>query len=80
MTHRHELGIEHGSSYGLIFYCRNCKRAFNNDEIERRFNATERLSAEDARYAERWLADAPPYKLADMLKDYASALEGSDEV
>jgi hypothetical protein len=52
------------------------------DEIERRLNAVERLSAEDARNAQAacWNDDFASYSdEAKALGDYVSALEGEDE-
>ena len=48
MTHKHEWKAKYDKVlYGESFQC-ECKAIMETDEIERRLNATEELSAEDA--------------------------------
>ena len=49
-----------------------CKERLDSWEIERRLNATERLSAEDARV----IGQVHEGKIEDILRAYANALEG----
>ena len=56
--------------------CSQCGEPMNSDEQMRRINATEALSAENARYfAEHTVMIA----LHGYLLDYANILEGKDE-
>jgi hypothetical protein len=77
---KHVWHIITGHSNLLYAHCLepDCKKELNRKEIECRVNATERLSAEDARQAvivmEDWLVvDAP---LLVRMKAYADTREG----
>ena len=61
---------------GAIPKCKvdGCGKSMHYDEVERRLNATERLSAEDATViANGWTSNAT---LRDTLRAYADTLEG----
>jgi len=71
MTHRHEWKIN------IWIRCKHCEEILNNDEAERRLNAVEFLSAEDATrineliYSE-WKQDE------ECLLNYAQTLRGEE--
>ncbi len=84
--HVHEWSVDHevleeisplGTPYGRVFaYC-GCGENIFNDEIVRRLNATERLSAEDALGTGVHLRTLIGWKKsARMLEAYTDALEG----
>ena len=77
--HVHEWKPEYDVEvYGESFQC-GCGDMMATDEIARRLNATERLSAEDALDASEDSYEAnslPAPKHVAALKAYASALEG----
>ncbi len=56
-----------------------CGETLDWSEINRRLNATERLSAEEAEVAARTLLAAHDEYIGDKLFAYASALGGEDE-
>ena len=64
--------------------CKHCPEQMLDYDIERRLNATERLSAEDARETEKEIRGASPAsdlfprwkRRSDALKAYADTLEG----
>ena len=70
-------------SYETMARCtvKGCNESLDGDEVTRRLNATERLSAEDA----HMLYHAAPqrsdedYRRKDALFDYANILEGKDD-
>ena len=79
MEHRHEFTVlfdERGDK--LFAFCGYCEKTIDCEEVERRLNATEFLSAEDAEtsaeiinvYSER------PERYRIALSDYAKTLRG----
>jgi len=58
-----------------------CGAQMDNEEMNARLNATERLSAEDAKEAERFVPswEVKHNQIKDALKAYANILEGKDE-
>ena len=82
--HVHEWKITRWSGYNeeSLAYCivEGCDAELFGDEAERRFNVTERLSAEDARILRDWLKPNPErFNMHRVLYEYAAALEGEDE-
>ena len=85
MTHRHEWHIFYSmlgdgqcvGSCSIPF----CEKVIKSDEIERRLNATEYLSAEDADKIAKF-ADGVTFlydEYIDLLQDYARRLEDETE-
>jgi hypothetical protein len=54
-------------------YCIHCKKKWSKEEVTRYLNATEALSAEDA----KWIYNMDGGR--SLLLDYARILEGEDE-
>ena len=84
MTHRHEWNLE---TLYPIPYCDECDNWMSDDEIERRLNATEYLSADDAQEhasdlyydKETEIRDCPftwEEKMIEILRNYAKTLRG----
>jgi len=78
--HVHDWGADVGD--GIVALCKDptCHKSLDWDEIDRRLNATDRLSAEDAReissevHSAWWpLEGKSPYE--DGLRAYAAELE-----
>ena len=77
--HVHEWGADVGD--GIVALCKDptCHESLDWDEIDRRLNATERLSAEDAIEIAKSRGDIFDDE-ADTLEAYAAALEGEDDL
>ena len=76
-THVHEWHWEYNRPEGdSWFCCGQCREVIHIGQIERRLNATERLSALDAQIIAKLISYTGGAK---VLEDYASALEGDDE-
>ena len=71
--HRHEWFFP---EWEIWARCRHCDEILGEDEVERRLNATECLTAEMA----RWIADLTGPRSSTALLAYASALEGGQDV
>ena len=72
----------HYSSIEGVACCEICNESIGPTEIERRLNATERLSAEDARQGTEFLSrvrNSRGYGFANALRAYADILEGKDD-
>ena len=82
MTHRHEWEVELYDASIQVIVCIGCGEAMPTKEIEARLNATESLSAEDARSLCLWL-EGPDgefiYRGGLKLQDYARRLEDETE-
>ena len=86
MGHRHEWRIKDTRKYMIDYadikaVC-DCGKTMNKEKIERRLNAVEALSAEDARTLCLWL-EGPTKEFISKggmkLQDYARILGGEDE-
>ena len=82
--HVHEWRWQDNGEGYYWFFCDNgpdCNAELDTEEAEARLNATERLSAEDAKEAERFVPswEVKHNQIKDALKDYANILEGKDE-
>jgi hypothetical protein len=91
MTHRHEWFVCSMKSGKIFASCKHCELILVDYRIDRRLNAVEALSAEDARrtasdiwqqdyaqIAEEW-RDKDAEKRYNAMLDYARILEGDDD-
>ena len=82
MAHKHKWDWWRRAD-GVYFHedgiiCTKCKEHIDDDDLINRLNATEKLTAEDARMAEDILSDFST-RLSDALRSYVDALQESEE-